>query len=166
MKQYDLTSPIWPNKEEKFFPEFKISPLKQESKRCVSTALGMLSGRDPKYFYNKINTQNPISWSDALKEFGLKLAYCTCDVRKLKFYIDELISYDDLFLLCYYLSDDSLRDPNGNGWLCSSHVVILYKDEIYDPASGTKIFALDHSCNDYHTKRIFRVVPVDYHRGL
>ncbi len=128
----------------------------------------MLTNQQPEYFYDKINTQDPISWSDALKEFGMKLAYCPFDVRKLKFYMEELIELDDLFLLCYYSPTDSsiLRDPDERGWICGSHVVILHRDKILDPATGTVTPAHEHPCNDHHVKRLFRVVPESHHRGL
>lgn len=128
----------------------------------------MLTGQTPESFQNKINTQDPISWSDSLKPYGLKLAYCPTDVRKLKYYIDELIKLNDIFLLCYYCADEYtiMSDPRPDGWLCSSHVVILLRDQIMDPKIGASKLAKNHNCLEYHTKRIFRVVPANYERGL
>lgn len=129
----------------------------------------MLTGKNPEDFQNdKVNTQDPNSWSDSLKPYGMKLAYCPTDVRKLKFYMDGLIKLNDLFLLCYYSPTDSsiLADPDPSGWVCGSHVVILHMNLIIDPKRGNKQPAKSHECNERHTKRIFRVVPVDYKRGL
>ena len=97
----------------------------------------------------------------------MKLAYIPFDARKLKFYMDELVSLDDLFLLSYYsgLSLEILRDPDENGWVCESHVVILHRDQIIDPASGESRPAFDHWCNGCHTKRIFRVVRLPIHEA-
>jgi hypothetical protein len=102
----------------------------------------MLTGTGPESFEGEINTQNPVTWSDALMPFGMKLAYCPSDIRKLKFYLNELVELDDLFLLCYYTDHESLDfldDPDQNGWIGHSHVVILYQNLILDPQTGKKI---------------------------
>jgi len=165
---YNKNSSLWPNKTDNFFNEKYIIPIEQSGPHCVSTVLAMLSGKNPDDFQNIINTQDPISWSDSLKEYGMKLAYCPFDIRKLKFYMDELIELNDLFILCYYSEncDNILNDPNENGWICGSHVVILHKDKIIDPNGGLIESANEHKCNDRHTKRIFRVVPASLERGL
>jgi hypothetical protein len=166
---YNFTCSLWPRKGEHFFHQKVIIPVKQEGPHCVSTVLAMLTGKNPADFQTSaLNTQDPISWSDLLKPYGMKLAYCPCDVRKLKFYIDELIELDDLFLLCYYIpiGPEILKDPDVNGWVCSSHVVILHRDKIIDPKRGDITPAKNHECNEHHTKRIFRVVPSNYERGL
>ncbi|MEJ5166130.1 MAG: hypothetical protein WHV67_03785 [Thermoanaerobaculia bacterium] len=165
---YNKNCNLWPKDNEMFFKDITINPIKQTGPHCVSTVLAMLVGEKPETFQKIINTQDPISWSDSLKPYGLKLAYCPTDVRKLKFYIDELIEHNDLFLLCYYCADESkiMSDPDPEGWLCSSHVVILLRDKIIDPKKGVIEQAKDHDCLERHTKRIFRVVPVNYERGL
>jgi len=168
---FNYTTNLWPNTEERFFDKITIKHIRQSGPTCVATVLAMLTNKKPEDFIDKINTQNPVSWSLALSEYGMKLAYCPTDVRKLKFYMDELISLNDLFLLCYYTPNDGsdiLKDPDEKGWICGSHVVILHKDKIFDPnANREKITdAKNHPCNNKHTKRIFRVVPADYPRGL
>jgi hypothetical protein len=165
---YNTNSTLWPNTTDNFFKDKHLNAIQQEGPHCVSTALAILSGTDPRHFQGTINTQDPVSWSDALKGFHMKLAYCPSDVRKLKHYLPELIEHDDLFLLCYYMAndDDILGDPDDDGWICSSHVVVLHKDQIFDPLRGYQVDALNHSCSDYHTKRIFRIVPLDNPRGL
>lgn len=101
------------------------------------------------------------------------MGYETCllptDVRKLKHYIKELVALDDLFTLSYYTTlepDVILGEPDSRGWVTGSHIVILHRDKILDPQSGTETDALKHESNDYHTKRISRVVPVGHPRGL
>lgn len=165
---YNYSCSLWPTKGENFFREKQINPIHQKGPHCVSTVLAMLSRETPEYFQSIINTQDPISWSDSLKEFGMKLAYCPTDVRKLRYYMDELIKLDDLFLLCYYspIGNEILKDPDENGWVCGSHIVILHRDIIIDPKRGDETPASDHECNNHHTKRIFRVVPNNYERGL
>jgi len=166
---YNAKSNIWPNKDENFFRDRKIKPMKQNGRHCVSTTLAMLTNREPQDFQNhSVNTQDPVDWSNALKKDGMKLAYCPYDVRKLNFYIDELIDLDDLFLLCYYIpiGPEILKDPDESGWVCSSHVVIMHRDKIIDPMGGVVQPAKDHKCNQYYTKRIFRVLPIKHPRGL
>ncbi|CAF1225866.1 unnamed protein product [Rotaria sordida] len=146
-----------------------VSPTRQTGPHCVSTVLAMLTGKKPEDFQGKMNTQDPCSWSRVLQPYGMKLAYCPMDVRKLKFYMDKLIAFDDLFTLSYYTTLDPkeiLADPDNAGWITGSHIVILHRNQIIDPVLGRTTPALEHECNDYHTKRIFRVVPCDYVRGL
>ncbi|CAF1333805.1 unnamed protein product [Rotaria sordida] len=144
-------------------------PTRQTGPHCVSTVLAMLTGKKPEDFQGKMNTQDPCSWSRVLQPYGMKLAYCPMDVRKLKFYMDKLIAFDDLFTLSYYTTLDPkeiLADPDNAGWITGSHIVILHRNQIIDPVLGRTTPALEHECNDYHTKRIFRVVPCDYVRGF
>jgi hypothetical protein len=164
---------LWPNREEHYYRDRLIEPFTQSGLTCVATALGSLTGKGPEYFLNrqqagKLNTEDPVSWSEALHPFGMKLAYIPFDARKLRFYMEELVALDDLFLLSYYsgLSLDILRDPDENGWVCESHVVVLNRDRIIDPALGESRPASNHWCNGCHTKRLFRVVPVTHSRGL
>jgi hypothetical protein len=131
--------------------------------------LGILTGAPPEKFQGAINTQDPVSWSEALKAWDMKLAYCPADVRKLKHYMKELVALDALFTLSYYTTiepDEILADPDSSGWVTGSHIVILHRDKILDPMSGSERGAFEHECNDYHTKRIFRVVSVEHPRGL
>jgi len=167
---YDNSSRLWDDNDESFFKDKEIVPIRQSGPHCVSTVLAMLSEKSPEYFQGVVNTQNPVSWSDSLKPFGMKFAYCPFDVRKIRFYMDELISYNDLFLLCYYSRkcsvEDIMGEPNESGWICGSHVVILHKDHIIDSKRGDSINAREHECMEAHTKRIFRIVPVDHRRGV
>jgi hypothetical protein len=129
----------------------------------------MLTNEPQRSYIDVVNTQDPVAWSEALKAHQMKLAYCPTDVRKLKFYLSELAGYNDLFLVCYYTPTDPhrvLEDPDENGWVCGSHLVILHQREIYDPAKGEAMVHEVHRCNTKHTKRIFRVVPLDFQRGI
>lgn len=165
---YNDSAELWPKDKEYFFKDRQFIPLLQEGPHCVSTSLAILTGEPPEYFQQNINTQDPVSWSDALHPWEMKLAYCPYDARQLGFYMDELVSFDDLFLLCYYMGigDEILKDPDRDGWICSSHIVVLHRDKILDPAHGDIKPAHEHRCNKHHTKRIFRVIPTDHPRGL
>jgi hypothetical protein len=167
---FDSSSYLWPRNDENFFRDRQITPLEQEGPHCVSTVLGMLAGVAPEIFQGVINTQDPSSWSDALKTYGLKLAYCPTDVRKVRFYLKELTALNDLFTISYYATlepSDILADPREkDGWVCSSHVVIMHGNDIIDPGDGSRTEASSHVCWRKHTKRIFRVVPAGHPRGL
>lgn len=166
---FDMKSQLWPDAKERFFTDRELRVMRQTGPHCVSTSLAILTGADPEQFQGVVNTQDPISWSDAIAEWGMQFAYCPTDARRLRFYIPELIALDDLFTLSYYTTldgDTILGDPNDRGWVCGSHIVVMHRDKILDPASGTVTSANEHHCNDYHTKRIFRVVPASYHRRL
>jgi len=76
----------------------------------------------------------------ALAKHGMKLAYCPTDVRKLKHYLPELIALDDGFTLSYYTTRDPpkiLAEPNADGWVTGSRIVLLHRDQILDTATGT-----------------------------
>jgi len=166
---YDHHSPLWPDPRENFFRDITVTPIRQHGPHCVSTTLAMLSGATPEDFQGKVNTQDPVSWSESLVPFGRKLAYCSTDVRKMRFYLPELIRLDDLFTLSFYTKLDPdviLGDPDESGWVCGSHIIVMHRDRIYDPATGRAVPADEHRCGAYHTKRIFRVVPADHARGL
>ena len=166
---YDAHSVLWPEQGEAFFREQVFVPQQQVGPHCVATTLAMLTVQTPDIFMGNINTQNPATWSDALAPWQMQLAYCPTDVRKVKFYIDELLHIDDLFTISYYTTLDAARilaDPNERGWVTGSHVVLLHRAYILDPANGTRMLARAHHGLEFHTKRIFRVVPSGYQRRL
>lgn len=166
---YDMNSKLWPNVEEVFFRDRELCAVRQRGPHCVSTSLAILTGAAPAEFQGIVNTQDPTSWSDKIREWGMQFAYCSTDARKLRFYMSELLERDDLFTLSYYTTldrDRILGDPDPTGWVCGSHIVVMHRDKILDPASGSVTPAREHYCNDYHTKRIFRVVPAGHHRSL
>ncbi len=166
---YDASCHLWPDRDDAFFRDRDVRPRRQAGPHCVSTVLAMLSGREPTDFQGRVNTQDPVSWSSALRETGMKLAYCPTDARRLRFYLPELLALDDLFTLSFYTPGDPadlLRDPDDRGWVCGSHIVLLHRGAILDPASGTRSEALSHPIMNQHTKRIFRVVPSGHDRGI
>jgi len=99
----------------------------------------------------------------------MKLAFCPSDLRKVKFYFEELLKIDDLFTLSFFTTANPaevLADPNENGWVCGSHIVVVHRELVLDPASGGSSSLKDFERAECHTKRIFRVVPVGHTRGL
>ncbi len=172
------SAPLWDEEssDEPAGPHFQnveLSHILQSGPTCVPTTLAMIArstGADvgPDDFKPIINSQSPHSWSKALEPYGFQLAYCNQDLRRLDYYIDELIAYDDLFLVSFY-SVDPPSDPDGNGKLCTSHIVTLHRNQIYDTAKrgffGVSK-AKQYSRLDRQTKRIFRVVPFGHPRRV
>lgn len=174
-----------------FFRELSITPRQQTGPTCVSNVLAMLTNQLPRDFQkplHDVNTQDPSSWSDALLPYGLKLAYCPFDCRRLKHYLSELVALDDLFTISFYTRNmdtgvQSANDPSlilcepadGSsshaGIIVNAHIVVLYRNRVYDTANGTskrynkyKWRGIDFG--DLFTKRIFRVVPATHPLGI
>ena len=173
------TAPLWyqggPDEPQgPFFHEVDIEHERQIGPSCVATTLSMVANATgaettPEDFKAVTNSQAPHTWSAALKPYGLQLAYCNSDLRRLAYFIDELVELDDLFLLSFY-SNDPPSDPQPSGKLCTAHIITLHRDTIYDtaksPSSGGVCEASAYSRLERQTKRIFRVVPVDHPRCI
>ena len=174
----NASAPLWDEESEcepkgPFFRDLEIEHIKQIGPSCVPTTLAMLArstGADvgPDDFKEIINSQSPHTWSKALHPYGLQLAYCNHDLRRLRYIVDELVAHDDLFLLCFY-SVDPPSDPDENGKLCTAHIVTLHRDKIIDTAKshlcGVSL-ASQYPRLERQTKRIFRVVPAGYPRRV
>ena len=173
----NANAPLWdpPNADEPqgpFFPEMAIEHTKQIGPSCVATTLAMIARTtgaevEADDFKTITNSQSPHSWSNALKPYGMQLAYCNHDARRIEHYIDELVELNDLFFLCFY-SVNPPSDPDANGKLCTAHIVTMHNDTIYDTAkhsgSGGVVLANDYTRLERQTKRIFRVVPLGHPR--
>ena len=173
----DSNAPLWDMSDcadGPFFDNLNLNHIKQVGPSCVATTLTMIARStganvSVDYFKRITNSQSPYSWSEALKPFGMQLAYCNVDLRRIGYYIDELISHDDLFLLSFY-SLNPPSDPDENGKLCTAHIVTMHKDQIYDTAKsqyfGGLVSAENYPRLERQTKRIFRVVPLGHPRCL
>ena len=155
-----------------FFPDVVIEHIKQIGPSCVATTLAMIARTTganvgPDDFKAVTNTQSPHSWSNALKPYGMQLAYCNHDLRRIEHYIEELVELNDLFFLSFY-SVNPPSDPDGNGKLCTAHIVTMHNGTIYDTArhssSGGVVLAHEYDRLERQTKRIFRVVPLGHPR--
>ena len=171
----NASAPLWCQERKgepqgPFFGHLNLSHVRQRGPSCVATTLSMVANATgaqttPEDFKQVTNSQAPHTWSEALKPFGLQLAYCNNDVRRLGYFVDELATYNDLFFLCFY-SKDPPSDPEVSGKLCTAHIITLHGSTIYDTAKvasqGGVCDVGDYDRLERQTKRIFRVVPL-YH---
>jgi hypothetical protein len=103
---YDYNSHLWPNKLENFFRDHTQSAQLHSGPHGVSTSLAILTGSSPIDFQGVVKIQDPLSWSDKIQEWGMKLACCPTDARRIRYYMPELLAFDDLFTLSYYTTMD------------------------------------------------------------
>ena len=165
---------IWRGDDNTYFKDLTIQHKKQLGPSCVATTLSLIVESlgftaDVDHFKRVTNSQSPQTWSDSLKPFGLQLAYCNTDVRRLRYYVEELASLKDLFLISFYSTDPPF-DIDKNGKLCTAHIVTMHEDRIYDTAKnvdngGVSKFQ-SYSRLNMPVKRIFRVVPLGHARCL
>lgn len=156
-----------------YFHHLKLKHSRQYGPTCVPTTLAMIARATgakvtTEDMKSVINTQAPHTWSNALKPFGLQLAYCNSDQRRIQYFIDELVALDDLFLLSFY-SRNPPSDPNSEGKLCTAHIITLHRDTIFDTAKDRtfgEMKAVDYERLERETKRIFRVVPLGHPRCI
>lgn len=170
--EYDLASTLWTEAgdEAKFwFRDLVLTHRRQVGGSCVSTGLSLLTGQAPTEVRDRINTQDPVSWSRYLQPHGFKLAYCPTDLRRLKHYVDDLLALDGLFVICTYRPGNPLQigeEPDEDGWICRSHFVLLHRDKVYDTRFEHPVKLEDYLDASRYVKRLFRVVPAWHARGL
>ena len=116
---------------------------------------------------NFVSKEDEYSWSCGLNQFGMKLAYCHTEPVALAHYVPELITLDDVFLVTLYTDKvNKITAPldvkGSNG---GSHTIVVCGSKIYDPAGIIYELAESHH-KTFMTKRIMRVVPLAYARGL
>jgi hypothetical protein len=166
---HDPNSDIWwPAEPEPHFPSLVLKHRLQKGGTCVSTALSLLTGEDPTTIRKQTNTQNPITWSRYLQSYGMKLAYCATDLRRLRYYVAELLAHDDLFAISTYSLTDPRHigaDPEHDGWVCSSHFFLLHRGTVFDTAKRGPVELTRYGGLGCYVKRMFRVVPVGHARG-
>lgn len=170
--EYDLISMLWSEAGDEgalWFQDLVLTHRQQVGGSCVSTGLSMLTGEKPVQVRDRINTQDPVSWSRYLQPHGFKLAYCPTDLRRLRHYVDELLSLKGLFVICTYSPSSPLQiggEPDEDGWVCGSHFVLLHRDTMYDTRFARPVLLRNYADSSRYVKRIFRVVPAWHVRGL
>ncbi len=174
----DPTAPIWwpdpGSNDGPFFHDLNLQHIKQQGPSCVPTTLAMIAKAtgalvSPEDIMLEINSQAPHTWSDALSPYGMQLAYCNTDVRRLSHIVDELVTLDDLFLVSFYSEDPPFDPPLGSGKLCTAHIVTLHRDIIFDTAKTKirgKVPAITYPRINNPIKRVFRVLPLGHRRCL
>ena len=167
---FDAASTLWDRQTyHPYFQNLSIQHRRQIGGSCVSTGLSLLTNEEPNAIRSHVNTQDPVSWSNYLKGFGMKLAYCPTDLRRLRHYKDQLLDMDDLFAISTYSSTDPeqiTQEPNEEGWVCGSHFVVLHRDTVFDTRYDRPILLVDYDDCERFVKRLFRVVPAEHERGL
>ena len=167
---FDLRGKIWSGKSSvRHFQQRKIKHAQQKGGTCVSTGLSLLTGEAPEKINAQINTQDPVTWSNYLLKYGMKLAYCNTDFRRLRHYVRELLDLDDLFVVCTYTPTNPNmigKEPDESGWVCGSHFTLMHRDVVHDTRFTDSVLIQDYRDLDRYVKRIFRVVPSDNPRGL
>ena len=95
----------------------------------------------------------------AMKTEKYKLIHCCNDLRKLKFYSSELQSGTFVVELYTDNIEHMLRDPDQDGWNCSSKKIYVQNGYVYDLLTGFKE-KIEHTCYaGFYTKHIFRMIP-------
>jgi hypothetical protein len=167
---FDASTAFWSTPEvAPHFHHLELVHRVQIGGSCVSTGLSLLTGEEPVTVRAQLNTQDPVSWSHYLQRHGMKLAYCSTDLRRLRHYADELLAHDDLFTISTYSPGnptDIGSDPDREGWICGSHFVVLHRDTVYDTRFAQPVALRDYCDLNRYVKRLFRVVPADHVRGL
>ena len=168
-REFDPHSRLWPAPDGRFFPDLTIRHRRQVGGSCVSTCLSLLSGEDPELIRHQVNTQDPVSWSAYLRPYGMKLAYCPTDLRRLKHYVPELLALDDLFAIGTYSPEEPREigaEPDDEGWICSSHLVLLHRGTVHDTRFEQPCELVRYRDRNRYVKRLFRVVPAGSARGI
>jgi hypothetical protein len=185
--KYTVNYRLWDTKRDggPFFSELKMDDIpssmhgSESDKNDISSALCTISRcKDgPSHFRNEVvDSHDPVSWSCALEEFGMKLAYCPTDTIKLKHYGKELTDLDDMFLICTYaisdLSVETNDDDGPNKTVYGYDAFVIWRGCILDIVSdscGNNVITtaiMKHKLGESHVKGIYRVVPVTHKRGL
>jgi len=181
--EHNQHAKLWPKQESFFEDNLIFTHIRQSGPTCVPTSLAIIANAftssdvTPDFFMSgeySVNTQSPHDWSKSLKKFGIHLAYCNFAAKKLRVYVEELLSHNDLFVIGFYSNDRNPDIPfTDAGWAestGSSHLIILYKGTVYDSAQAESEGGVELLENynrlDTVVKRIFRVVPASCKRRL
>ena len=174
----DASAPLWHlskgQNHTSYFDDLKLKHLRQIGPSCVATTLCMVAkatGADvtPEYFKSRTNSQSPYSWSEALKPFGMQLAYCNHDQRRIEYIIDELKQLNDLFFVAStrLIHQVTLMKMANCVQHTSSRCMVQHSMILRNHAdNGGVCDASDYSRLERQAKRIFRVVPVGHPRCL
>ena len=161
--------PLWPDSSQRFFPSLQLNSSPVPGTFSIASIISSLTGADLETIMDQVEANDPLSWSLVLSEFGMKLAYCPTDVRRVIHYLDELVKLNDVFIVSFYTPERPpriLAEPDNLGWVCGMHSVLILRDMVYDPYLDVRQSIYAHHSRHFHTKSIFRVVSADCERGL
>jgi|GEM_PF-5959452 hypothetical protein len=162
-----IRTKLWHSCRRKYFPKYDFNVSDYRGSDEVDNVLSLMTGQRRSYFKARIDKNNPMTWSSALWVLGLKLIVCPTEFHKLKFYLDELLMHDDLFLICHYskkLTDNPqliFSDSQDDYIYKKFSTKILHRNRLIDVETGT-IGLVTNKYPDCYIKWICRVVPFDY----
>lgn len=145
----------------RYYDDLEVLHLKQVVNACVPTSIASVVGEDPSIFYKTMNNCCPISWSKHLKSFGMKLKVQNATFRPFAKLLEDLKKTGYLYLVGVYCGQlRHIEQHARKGTTCPSHMFVVHKGKVYDPAQSEKIDAAPHYA-EHWVKRLFRVVPLD-----
>ena len=101
-----------------FFEALSMEHVKQVGPSCVATTLSMVANATGAHLARGLQGRDQFSGTAHLVGGAEALRTATGllynDVRRLAYFVDELVAYDDLFFLCFY-SEDPPSDPQPSG---------------------------------------------------
>lgn len=139
--------------------------MSEEKVQRIHRILSLITGKEPKTF-EEIEDECATDWSNALKPYGWKLAYCD---SKLDYIIENLSSFDEDGKYIVEVCTDG-------GWELGQK--LLRKDQTGEEYALNKDFRLVEVAGDFmkisdstfdsddFVLRIFRVVPANYPKEI
>jgi hypothetical protein len=91
--------PLWPDTTERFFASLHLHSAPIPGTFSIASIIASLTGGDLEQIMDRVEANDPLSWSLVLQEYGMKLAYCPTDVRRMIHYLEELVALNDIFIL-------------------------------------------------------------------
>jgi len=148
---------LWNYEEKVNLPRLEIKHVKQGKKDCVPCCLAMLTGTDKTEFYD-IDSCNPIEWSQRLKKYKMKLAFCNYEFRQLYDYHEQLQKGTYLVGI---LKGDDIGMFNGTA---NKHLIIIQDGYIYDSFVNCiyPIKLINSLYEQNFVNRLYRVVDNSY----
>ena len=136
--------------------EIRNKPAVDKHQLCICT----VDYKEPNLsvFKNPPN-ETCFEWSNYLSEFDIKMAPCLNDFRKLRFYSFELQKRTFLIEIYTDSLENISRDPDQDGWICTSRWIYIQDGKIIDPYSSYTEKINNTHLSGYHTKHIFQLIP-------
>ena len=149
--QLSKRASLWPSREDCFFKDSKLNS-KKLGEISVFKLLATLTDAKQEFFKERMNKYYPIDLFNAFMWLGFRVVPCLTYNPSLKFYIDELIKLNDLFVIIYFTNKSV-----GKGLIRNGRVTVLFRDRLY-LADGSRSIQMKE-CPDKQLIGIYRIVP-------